>query len=97
MANMSKANSTLQIAVKLAEKHGYHHITREMIADKAVIATGTVSLHLGTMAQMRKSIVRHAVRTANKPIMAQAILARDPYVMRKVPKAQREDILARMA
>lgn len=94
---MSKANNTLQIAVGLAEKHGYRHITRDMIADKAGVATGTVSLHLGTMDQMRKKLVRHAVRTGNKKIISQAIVARDPYVLRKIPKIERENIMARMA
>ena len=74
----------LTAAVELAEKHGYKHITRDQISERAGCSTGSVSNGLGTMAQMRKTVVRHAVRTGNQRIIAQAIVEQEPYVLKKV-------------
>lgn len=72
----------LDIAIGLAETHGYDKITREQISRAAGVATGTVTNHLGTMRQMRRKIVRHATRTDNKRIIAQAIINQEPYTLR---------------
>ena len=72
----------LDIAIELAEKHGYDKITRLQISRAAGVATGTVSNQLGTMKQMRRKIVRHATRTDNKRIIAQAIINQEPYVLK---------------
>jgi len=90
----SKKYDLLCIALKLARKHGYREVTREMIANSAGSAEGTVSFQLGTMKQMRRVIVRHAIRTNDNKIIAQAILAGDPLVKNLSDSKRRTALLA---
>ncbi len=68
----------LEVAIKLAEAEGYSNVKRDEIARVAGVAMGTVNYHLGTMSKIKKSIVKHAIKTENLTIMAQAIIAKDP-------------------
>ena len=68
----------LSVAVGLAIKVGYHKITRDQIATKAMVSTGLVSHYFGTMVQLRRLIVRHAVKNDIPEIIAQAIGQGDP-------------------
>ena len=83
----------MEAALKLAAKHGYQHITREQVAAEADVGAGTVNLHYSSMAKLKKEIVRHAVRTENLKIIAQAIVAKDPYARRKLTEEQRQAAL----
>ena len=86
----------LEAAIELSKLFGYRNITREQVAKGAGVATGTVSLHMGTMKQMRRSIVRHAIRTQHQRIISQAILNDDPLV-RKLPVDVRKTALMSIA
>jgi AcrR family transcriptional regulator len=92
----SKNPAILNAAVNLAEMYGYREITREMIAKKANVGLGTVNLHMGTMHHLRSTIIRHAVRTNNKAIIAQAIIAKEPYIKR-LTEQERKDALMTVA
>lgn len=70
----------LEAAIELSHEYGYSNVTREQIATKAGVATGSVNLYFGTMHKLRKTIVRHAIRTNNQRIVAQAILAGDGLI-----------------
>lgn len=94
MSKSKKNPAVLEAAIKLAELWGYLHITREMIATEAQVATGTVSLHLGSMKQLRKTIIRHAIRTDNHIIIAQAIIAQDERVNKLTIEEKRTALLA---
>jgi len=93
---MSKSKNPviLAAAISLAESHGYREITREMIATKAGVGLGTVNLHMGTMRQLRNTVIRHAVRTGNKKIIAQAILAKEPYIDRLTEQERKDALMA---
>ena len=96
MSKTKKNPAILFGAIDLAEAHGYREVTREMIAAKAGVATGTVNLYFGTMHKLRKEIVRHALRTSNNKIIAQAIMAGDPLVG-GMDKVQRVAVLTAVA
>jgi len=87
----------LETAILLAEEYGYMKITRDQIALQSGASTGTVSNKLGSMSQMRKKLVSHAVRTKNHRIIAQAIAMQDPYVMRRMTFDERVESLRAVA
>lgn len=87
----------LQVAVDLAAKFGYRKVTRDQIALEAGVATGTVTNKLGTMKQLRRAVVRHAVRTGNHRVVAEAIVYQDPYVMKKLSVNERINVLRAVA
>ena len=80
--------------MKLSAKVGYQNITREQVAKEAGVGAGTVNLHYSSMKQLKKEIVRHAVRSDNIKVIAQAIVANEPYVKRKLSVGQRKHIMA---
>jgi AcrR family transcriptional regulator len=75
-----KKQTLLNVAINLALTKGYTNVTRDEIAAKSGAAMGTVTNVLGTMAQVRRSIVRHAIRTEMLTIIAQAVIAKDKLI-----------------
>jgi len=67
-------------AVKVAERMPLHSVTRGRIAKKADTAPSLVSYYLGTMDDMRKTIVERAVETNNLAVIGQALAAHHPGV-----------------
>jgi len=90
----SKKPQLLFAAIDLAEAYGYKNITREMIAKKTGVATGTVNLYFGTMHKLKKTIIRHALRTGNNRIIAQAILNDDDLVCNLTVDERKTALLA---
>lgn len=93
MSKKIDTNLLLDAALELSEIHGYRQVTRDQIAALARVSTGAVTNGLGTMDQMRKTVVRHAVRTGRDRIIAQAITLGDPYVNRKLNPEDRIRVL----
>ncbi len=71
-------------AIKLAEQGHYQQITREQIANAAGVSVGLVSAHCGTMANLRRDIMRQAIRDSKVRIIAQGLVAGDTHA-RKAP------------
>ena len=81
----------------LASRQGYQNITREQVAKAADVGAGTVNLHYSSMAQLKKTIVRHAVRVGNNKIIAQAIVCNEPYVKKKLSVNERKAVLSQVS
>lgn len=67
----------LSCGAKLAERHGYAHITRKQIGDAAGVRESLVSRHFGTMGRYRNALMRHAIATKNVKLIAQGLIAKD--------------------
>lgn len=68
----------LNAAMKLAtRKGGWGSLTRASIAVEAECSEALVSLYFGTSVQIKRAVMREAVRTENLPILAQGIVAGD--------------------
>lgn len=68
---------------------GYDRITREAIAWRAGVSTGTVS-NVGTMADIKSEVVEMAVAGGHLDVVAQALANRHPVAL-----AAPEDLRAR--
>lgn len=71
-----------QAALKLAETLGYRNVSREQIAEAAKVSPALVSSRLGTMEQVRRAIMRAAVKAGNARVVAQGLAHKDPYARR---------------
>lgn len=67
-------------AVKLSEKYGYSNIRRDDVAKQAGVSMGLVNNYFNTMQQLKRAVIRHAVKCEILPIVAQGILAKDKQV-----------------
>lgn len=80
----------LAAAVKVSAKEGYQRITRETIARAAGVSEGLVTYHLGTMPELRRAVMREAIRSACLPVLAQGLAARDRHAQKAPPELQKK-------
>lgn len=74
----------LDAAIKVAESVGYANVQRADVAAQANCASGTVNRYYGTMKQLKRDIIRHAIKAKNLIIIMQGIANCDPAVS-KIP------------
>ncbi len=72
----------LAAALKHAAEVGYTHITRDGVARAAGCSDALVSAYWGTMPQLKREVIRAAIRLRYLPIIAQGIVAKDPQVLK---------------
>lgn len=65
-------------AFELSTKHGYQWITREMVASAADVSTGYVSTLYGSFVELKRQVVREAIRLENLTILQQALADGNP-------------------
>jgi AcrR family transcriptional regulator len=74
--------SILDASLRMARLHGYQNVTRADIAVAAKCSEALVSSYFGTMVQVRRAVMRAAIKTHDLQILAQGLAARDPHAMR---------------
>lgn len=72
----------LDAALVAAERHGLLKMTRDDIARIADVSPGLVSARLGTMGDIRRVVMRHAVRKSNIAVLSQGLALRDKHALR---------------
>jgi len=96
---MKKATITKEkivvAAVHIAVKVGYDKATRREISVQAGVKPATVSHHLGDMVNVRKYIMRRAVRDGNAAVVGQG-LADGNTIARKAPEELKDAAFALM-
>ena len=73
----ARKEDILAAALPLAAEHGYRNITRNQIAEAAKVSGPTLNYHFGTMAQLQRDLMRHAIARENLRVIAQGISAGD--------------------
>lgn len=72
---------------------GYSRVTRDQIAAHAGCSPTLLTYHIGTMPNIRRAIMRAAVREECLSVIAQGLALRDPQAM-KAPEELRKRALA---
>lgn len=91
----ARAAQILAVAVQLAEWFGYTKVTREQVAKRLDIAPSLVPHYMGSVAEMRRKIMREAIRVENLPVIAQGLAVRDSTACRAL--ADRPELRQRAA
>jgi AcrR family transcriptional regulator len=86
----------LEVALRQAKIHGLANLTRDQIARAADVSPALVSARLGTMINLRRSVMRHAVASSELRVVAEGLATRDPIAL-KAPEALRRSALASMS
>ena len=92
----ARATELTAVALRLAREHGLANLTRDQIASEAGVASGLVSLRLGTMPAMRRTVMRAAVTQGVLEVIAEGLAHRDPHAM-AAPLELRQQASALMA
>lgn len=77
-----RLSQILAAALKAAAKHGYQRITREAIARAAGVSEALVTHYMGTMPELRRAVMREAIRTECLPVVAQGVASRDRHALK---------------
>jgi AcrR family transcriptional regulator len=76
----------LAAALQLAPTKGYAQLTRDDIAARAKVPPSLITYHFGTMPNLRRSIMREAVRVNCLPVIAQGLACRDRHALKASPE-----------
>lgn len=63
----------LGVAIELAIRDGYNKITRDGIAEAAGVSMGLVTKYFGTMIQLKRDVIRAAIKQEIPEIIAQGL------------------------
>lgn len=77
-----RRNQILKAAVELAAELGYHKIRRFEVAKQAKVSSGLINFHFRTMEELKKSVMKYAIKNKNLKIIAQGIVLQDPQVLK---------------
>ena|GEM_PF-2226368 len=72
-----RAAALLAAALDLARKQGWHSLTHESIAKAADVSPSLVKVRLGTIAALRRAVMREAVRQGVVRVVAEGLVAGD--------------------
>lgn len=82
MTPNDRTRELLAVALRLAAADGWRSLTRESIALAAGVSPGLVSARLGTMEQLRRSVMRAAVTQRCVAVVAQGLAMRDKQALK---------------
>ncbi len=87
-----RKDQIITAALDVAERVGYKQMLRKEVADEAKCGTGTVSLHFGTMTQLRTQVMRHAIKRKRLKVIAQGLAHNDQRALKAPENIKREAI-----
>jgi AcrR family transcriptional regulator len=84
-AKLKPADRKKQIldgAIAQAKAHGYQRITRQGVAEAVAVSTGLINSYFSTMPQLKRAVMRAAVKGEVLEIVAQGLAAKDPQALK---------------
>lgn len=82
----------LDAAVAVAKDQGFSNITRDAIAARADVVGGLVTHYFGTILNLKRDIMRYAVRTEILSIIAQGVAIGDKHALKASPDLRKRAI-----
>ena len=96
MKPADRKNAILDAAVATASKVGFANLRLAQVAQIAECSNALVVQHFATMVQLRRAVMRKAIKDRTLPIIAAGIAIGDPTAA-KVPPELRKAALASLA
>lgn len=81
-----RRDQILNVAVELSVKQGYNHIRRDHVAEAAGVSEGLVTNYFNTMVQLRRDIIRIAIKKEILEIIAQGLINGDKHARKASPE-----------
>ncbi len=96
MAAADREAQILAAAVKVAARSGFNKFTLREVAEEAQVTVKLPGHYFGTMTNLRRKVMREAVRGRVLPVIAQGIALRDRHAL-KAPAELRQAALESLA
>jgi len=71
----------LQAAIRLAERDGFHTISRNNVGREAGVSGGLVLYFWFTMDELKTAVMRHAITVQHLPILVQGMALGNPTAL----------------
>lgn len=84
-SNAVRTAELLDAALRLAEREGWSNLTRDGIARSAGVSYALVTVRLGTMEAIRRSVMRAAVRMRCVAVVAEGLALKDRQALKADP------------
>lgn len=88
----ARKDEIITAALALAERSHYTRVTREAIAAAISIKGPAIQYHFGTMGQLRRELMRAAVKQGNLIVIAQGLTSGDEQAKKADPVVRQEAI-----
>lgn len=88
-----RTREILAVAIQEAEKDGFQNITILSIADRVGCSRALVHTYFNTIVQLKRAVMRSAIKDENLLVVAQGLVAKDPTA-RKAPDILKDAALA---
>tara|TARA_R100000541_G_scaffold8848_2_gene16460 strand:+ start:1680 stop:1979 length:300 start_codon:yes stop_codon:yes gene_type:complete len=75
-------DEVLDVALSLSVSVGYLRVTRDAIAKQVGLTPQAIQHHIGTMAKLRRAIMRKALADECLPVIAQGLANRDEHALK---------------
>lgn len=83
----------LEAALEVAAESGYLQMTRQAIAERVGVTPALVTHRFSTMAELRRLVMRQAVKREVLAIIAQGLAVKDAHAMRAPADLKRKALL----
>jgi len=81
-----RRDQILNVAVTLSVRCGYNNIRRDHVAEVAGVSEGLVTKYFNTMTQLRRDIIRSAIKKEIPEIIAQGLANGDKHAKKAPPE-----------
>lgn len=82
----------LEVAIKLAKDIGYSHLTRNEVARQANVAYGLVTAYFKNIDNLKRSVIKEAIKQEIIQIIAQALAHKEPLTNKLNPNLREKVI-----
>jgi DNA-binding transcriptional regulator YbjK len=72
----------MQAAIEAAKQHGIQNMQRDQIADIAKCGESTINKYYNTMTQLRRDVMRRAIKDEVYEVIAQGLMYKDPRALK---------------
>jgi len=83
----------LDVSVDLAAREGYDNLTRDGIAKAAGCSLALPTVRLGQMPELKRNVMRHAIKLRCLPVIAQGLASGDKTARKAPEELKREAAL----
>lgn len=90
MTPTDRKESILEAAIKAAQANGFAALRLAHVAAAADCSNALVVSHFATMVQLRRSVMRAAIKRKLLPIIANGVATQDPTALKADPALKKE-------
>lgn len=81
-----RRDEILDAALAIAQGNPHLEITRESIAERAGVSVGLITHYFGTMPNLKRDVMRAAIRKEVLPLIARGVAMGDQHALKAPPE-----------